>query len=89
MDRHPFADDLLAREADRLLASTVLLMARFAANPCPELARVIERHAEAVSRHAGCGELVRAVCREEGGTWGARKIECPLGYGAPPCGHRA
>lgn len=85
MDRHPFTE---AAEAgvDCLLASTLYLMSRHAASPCPRLARMVGRHLAAVAAHPQCGVLVRETCRRAAGEWKGHADACPLGYPAPPCG---
>jgi hypothetical protein len=67
-----------------LLASTLYLMSRYAANPCAHLARLVDRHLAAVAAQPDCGALVRETCRRAGAEWRALKPGCPLGF-APPC----
>ena len=43
MDRHPFTDAVEAGGAQALLASTLYLMSRYAIDPCPRLARLVDR----------------------------------------------
>lgn len=86
MDRHPLADEIHAGSADALLASTLYLMSRHAASPCPRLAKVVDRHLAAVAVHPGCGALVRETCRRAAPEWGRLQAECPLGFADPPCG---
>jgi hypothetical protein len=85
MDRHPFTDEVEAGSAETLLASTLYLMSRHAATPCPKLARVVDRHLAALAAHPGCGPLVRETCRRAAGDWAAARADCPLGFGQPPC----
>jgi hypothetical protein len=86
MDRHPFTDDIdAAAGADSLLASTLFLLVRHAAAPCPRLAYLVERHLAAVAAHAGCGILVRETCRRLMAESAPPLPECPLGFAAPPC----
>lgn len=85
MDRHPLSDEVAATSADSLLASTLYLMGRHAANPCPRLADLVDRHLAAVARHPGCGELVRETSRRASADWRMARPACPLGFAAPPC----
>jgi len=85
MDRHPFTDEVEAGSADSLLASTLYLMSRYAANPCPRIANLVDRHLAAVARHPGCGELVRETSRRAAGDWGSLRVDCPLGFAVAPC----
>lgn len=85
MDRHPFTEAVEAGSADALLASTLYLMSRYAANPCPRLAKLVDRHLAAVAAHPGCGSLVRETARRDAGGWALQRAECPLGFGAAPC----
>ncbi len=85
MERHPLADGIEAGGADSLLASTIYLMSRYAANPCPRLARLVDRHLAAVASHPDCGALVRETSRRAAGEWGLARVECPLGFGTAPC----
>ncbi len=86
MDRHPFTDQVdAAAGADCLLASTLYLMSRHAAEPCPRLATLVDRHLAAVSAHPGCGVLVRETCRRLEGEWSGSRGQCPLGFASPPC----
>lgn len=86
MDRHPFTEAVEAGSgADSLLASTLFLMARLAAAPCPRLALLVDRHLEAVASHPGCGILVRETSRRLAAEWKSLKPDCPLGFPAPPC----
>ena len=85
MDRHPLADEVAAASADSLLASTLYLMSRHAANPCPRLADLVDRHLAAIARHPGCGDLVRETSRRASADWRTARPACPLGFAAPPC----
>lgn len=85
MDRHPCTDEVEAGSADSLLASTLYLMSRYAADPCPRLARLVDRHLAAVAAHSGCGALVRETCRRAADEWRSPRPGCPLGFAAPPC----
>jgi hypothetical protein len=85
MDRHPFTDAVESGGADALLAATLYLMSRHAADPCPRLARLVDRHLAAVSVHSGCGALVRETCRRAADEWRSLEPGCPLGFTAPPC----
>ena len=87
MDRHPFTEAVEAASgADSLLASTLFLMGRYAAAPCPRLAVLADRHLEAVASHGGCGILVRETSRRLAAEWKRMKPDCPLGFAVPPCG---
>jgi len=85
MERHPFTDEVETGGADSLLASTLYLMSRYAANPCPRLANLVGRHLAAIARHPGCGELVRETCRRVADDWRIARPGCPLGFAPPPC----
>lgn len=86
MDRHPFTEAIDAEAgADCLLASTLFLMGRYAASPCPRLATVVDRHLAAVAAHEGGGPLVRETCRRLAGEWTRLRAGCPLGFDPPPC----
>mgnify|MGYP005805846307 CR=1 FL=1 len=71
--------------ADCLLASTLYLMGRYAATPCPRLAELVDRHLAAVAANPGCGILVRETSRRLGGDWSRLRHDCPLGFDVPPC----
>jgi hypothetical protein len=86
MDRHPFTEDVdAAAGADSLLASTLFLLARHAAAPCPRLADLVDRHLAAIASHAGCGILVRETSRRLVVEGKRPPPDCPLGFAAPPC----
>jgi hypothetical protein len=86
MDRHPFTDDVdAAAGVDSLLASTLFLLVRHAAAPCPRLADLVERHLAAVASHAGCGILVRETCRHLMSESTRPLPDCPLGFAPRPC----
>ncbi len=86
MDRHPFTEVLDAETgADSLLASTLFLLARQAATPCPRLADLVRRHLSAVASQPACGVLVRETCRRLAAERNDVRAECPLGFGEPPC----
>jgi hypothetical protein len=72
--------------ADRLLAATLYLMSRYAASPCPRLARLVDRHLRAVAAHPEASPLVREMSRRAALEWKGHAEACPLGYSAPPCG---
>jgi hypothetical protein len=86
MDRHscPESPDADAG-ADCLLASTLYLMGRYAATPCPRLAELVDRHLAAVAANPGCGILVRETSRRLQGDWSRLRHDCPLGFDSPPC----
>lgn len=85
MDRHPLQDEVGTGSADALLASTLYLMTRYAADPCPRLARLVDRHLAAVAANAGCGALVRETARRAAAEWRTARPGCPLGFSNPPC----
>jgi hypothetical protein len=84
VDRHPFTES--AADADCLLASTLYLMSRYAASPCPRLAKLVDRHLAAVAAHPQVSSLVREMSRRAAREWKGHAEACPLGYAAPPCG---
>jgi hypothetical protein len=88
MDRHPFTEAPEAGGAQSLLASTLYLMSRYAIDPCPRLARLVDRHLAAVAAHPGCGALVRETCRRAAQDWRSLEPGCPLGFAQPPCDTR-
>ena len=86
MDRHPFTECVeAAAGADSLLASTLFLLGRHAAAPCPRLADLVDRHLAAVASHPGCGILVRETARRLAAEWSKQQPDCPLGFAVPPC----
>lgn len=86
MDRHPFTEVLEAEAgADSLLASTLFLLARHAAAPCPRLSELVRRHLAAVASQPACGVLVRETSRRLAAEWERVRPDCPLGFGVPPC----
>jgi hypothetical protein len=85
MDRHPFTETAVSG-ADCLLASTLYLMSRYAAAPCPRLARLVGRHLAAVAANPQCSALVREMSRRAADEWKGHAEACPLGYAVPPCG---
>lgn len=86
MDRHPFTETAAEAGIDRLLAATLYLMSRYAASPCPRLARLVDRHLQAVAANPQTSPLVREMSRRAAREWEGRADGCPLGYGRPPCG---
>jgi hypothetical protein len=72
-------------EVDRLLASTIYLMSCHAGAPCARIASLIERHLEALSRHAEAGPLLRETCRRLGDHWEALERACPAAARRMPC----
>jgi hypothetical protein len=85
MDRHPYTETMTATSADCLLASTIYLMSRYAAMPCPRLAKLVDRHLAAVAGSPECGALVRETCRRASHDWLRLRADCPLGFASPPC----
>ena len=86
MDRHPLTEAVEAGSADSLLASTLYLMTRYAADPCPRRADLVDRHLAAVASHRVCWTLVRETARRAATDWRTTRPGCPLGFDRPPCG---
>jgi len=84
VDRHPFTE--AAAGADCLVASTLYLMSRYTASPCPRLARLVDRHLAALATHPQASALLREMCWRASREWKGHADACPLGYATPPCG---
>jgi hypothetical protein len=84
MDRHPFTDATTG--ADRLLASTLYLISRYAVSPCPRLASLVDRHLSALASNPEVSTLVREMSRPAAHEWKGHAEGCLLGCAIPPCG---